>query len=73
MTVVRIRVQLTEDETVIHEFTRSTTNASGEGVQKLCTAAGGWLQAYGVQVSDAQWEADVARVISARLLADEIT
>ncbi len=59
---IRLLIQLSDEELPIHEYTRATTNVSGEGIRKLLLEACGWLQAYSASVSAEQWEADVRRV-----------
>jgi len=61
--VARIVIQLSEDEVVVHEFRRATTRHDAASISKMLRSAMGWLQAYGDQVSNEQWEADIAKAM----------
>ena len=64
MEAARIRIQLLDGEAVVHEFNRSTTLHLEGGIQRMCEAAMGWLQAYSGQVTNEQWQKDATRVRS---------
>jgi CBS domain containing-hemolysin-like protein len=62
MAAARIRIQLLDGETVVHEFQRATTLHQHDSLKKLVREALGWMQSYGDQTSIEQWEMDVRRV-----------
>jgi len=62
----RILVQLLDGDTVVHEYRRATTLHAYAGVQKMIEEAMGWLQAYGGQVTNEQWQQDCERMRSRR-------
>lgn len=66
MAPARIVVQLLDGETVVHEYRRTTTLHAQGGVQRMVREAMGWMQAYGDQVTNEQWLADVERVSRGR-------
>lgn len=67
-----LRVQVMVGGVVVHEFVRSTSQPTAEGVRRMSNAALGWLQAWSGQLGDAQLQADVVRARAAqRLLAEE--
>ena len=69
---VRLVIRLYDDDLLVHEFTRSTTNV--EGIPRMLGSAMGWMQAYGAVVNVPQWAADVNRVREqAAALAAEAT
>ena len=63
MPAARILVQLTdENDTLVHEFRRTTTVHSSDSIKRLCQAALGWLQAYGDQSTPDQWAMEIEKV-----------
>ena len=58
-----ILIRLMDGDTVVHEFRRSTSQPTTEGVRRLLSSSMGWMQSYEGQVTAEQWkmEADRAR------------
>lgn len=59
MGVARLLIQVLDDDLVVHEFRRSTSQPTGSGVHKMLGQALGWMQAYQGAVNDEQWIMDV--------------
>lgn len=57
----RILIQVISGDTVVHEFRRATTQPTTDGLRKMLDTGLGWLQSYGAQVTDDQWQMDVER------------
>jgi hypothetical protein len=69
----RLRVQILRENLVVHEFTRSTSQPTAEGVRRMLGAGLGWMQAYQGALNEDQWRADVTRASDAQLLAEKQT
>jgi hypothetical protein len=67
----RLRVQVLVGDLVVHEFSRSTSRPSADGVRRMSDAALGWLQAWSGQLAEDQWQADVRRAVEAQRLAEQ--
>lgn len=69
----RLVVQVWHGDVIAHEFSRSTSQPTAAGVQTMCNAALGWLQAWSGQLSEDRWQADVvrARQTQQALVAEE--
>jgi hypothetical protein len=67
----RLRVQILRENLVVHEFTRSTSQPTADGVRKMLGAALGWMQAYQGALNEGQWQADVERARDAQFLAEK--
>lgn len=66
MAAARLVLRLYDGDTLVHEFSRSTSRPTAEGIQRMAGFAMGWLQAWADQLNDAQWQADVRRALEAQ-------
>jgi hypothetical protein len=55
--MVRVTITVSDGDTVVQTFER-TCQPTGDGLRKAAGQAMGWLQAWSVQVTDDQWQAD---------------
>jgi hypothetical protein len=69
----RLRVQILRENLVVHEFTRSTSQPTADGVRRMLGAGLGWMQAYQGALNEGQWQADVARARDAQAVAEKQT
>jgi hypothetical protein len=69
----RLRVQVTVGDTVVHEFTRSTSQPTADGVARMLGAGLGWMQAYQGALNEGQWQADVTKAQTAQAQAEKQT
>lgn len=61
MAAARLLIQLLDGDTVVHEYSRSTSQPCAESIQKLLGGGMGWMQSYYAAINDQQWQHDVAR------------
>jgi hypothetical protein len=66
MSAARIRIQILDGDTVVHEFTRATARPTADGIRKMTEAAMGWMQAWSGQLGEEQWAADVEKARAAQ-------
>jgi hypothetical protein len=64
-------VQVTVGDTVVHEFTRSTSQPTADGVARMLGAGLGWMQAYQGALNEGQWQADVSKAQAAQAQAEK--
>jgi hypothetical protein len=57
----------------VHEFTRSTSQPTADGVARMLGAALGWMQAYQGSLNEGQWQADVVKAQTAQAQAEKQT
>lgn len=67
----RLVVQVKQGAVVVHEFSRSTSQPTADGVARMLGAGLGWMQAYQGALNETQWRADVARAVEAQRLAEK--
>jgi hypothetical protein len=67
----RLRVQILRENLVVHEFTRSTSQPTADGVARMLGAALGWMQAYQGALNEGQWQADVTKAQTAQAQAEK--
>lgn len=61
MAAARLLIQLLDGASVVHEYSRSTSQPSAEAIQKMLASGMGWMQAYQGAINEEQWQHDVAR------------
>ena len=66
MAAARLVITLYDGDTIVHEFSRSTSQPTAAGIQRMLGAGLGWMQAYQGAINDQQWAADAARARAAQ-------